>query len=84
MALGSSCLFLKQLRCEHCSHTGYVNMLYIAHFQGTGNVLLDMERQLQANSVRVQVLEQENSALHSSLGKLRERTQSNGSRVRLV
>lgn len=79
MTLGSSCLFLK-----HCSHTGYVNTLFIAHFQGTGNVLLDMERQLQANSIRVKVLEQENTALHSSLAKLRETTQNNGSRVRLV
>ncbi|KAK2837551.1 hypothetical protein Q5P01_014763 [Channa striata] len=43
--------------------------------QTTGNVLLDMEQQLQANSIRIKVLEQENTTLHSSLEKLRERAQ---------
>ncbi|XP_042276939.1 coiled-coil domain-containing protein 157 [Thunnus maccoyii] len=43
--------------------------------QSTGNVLLDMEQQLQANCIRIRVLEQENAALHSSLVKLRERAQ---------
>ncbi|CAB1440172.1 unnamed protein product [Pleuronectes platessa] len=41
--------------------------------QSTGNVLLDMEKQMQANCVRIKVLEQENATLHSSLDKLRER-----------
>ncbi|XP_035021492.1 coiled-coil domain-containing protein 157 isoform X3 [Hippoglossus stenolepis] len=41
--------------------------------QSTGNVLLDMEQQMQANCVRVKVLEQENATLLSSLEKLRER-----------
>ncbi|XP_076587352.1 coiled-coil domain-containing protein 157 [Chaetodon auriga] len=48
--------------------------------QTTGNVLLDMEQQLQANSIRVQVLEQENITLHTSLVKLRERAQNNATR----
>ncbi|KAM7391606.1 hypothetical protein PAMP_022285 [Pampus punctatissimus] len=45
--------------------------------QSTGNVLLDMEQQLQANCIRMRVLEQENAALHSSIVKLRERAQHN-------
>ncbi|XP_071371143.1 coiled-coil domain-containing protein 157-like [Centroberyx affinis] len=45
--------------------------------QSTGNVLLDMEQQLQANCIRIRVLEQENATLHSSLMRLRERAQHN-------
>ncbi|XP_051277981.1 coiled-coil domain-containing protein 157 [Dicentrarchus labrax] len=48
--------------------------------QSTGNVLLDMERQLQANNIRMKVLEQENITLHTSLVKLRERTQNDAGR----
>ncbi|XP_022612688.1 coiled-coil domain-containing protein 157 [Seriola dumerili] len=48
--------------------------------QSTGNVLLDMEQQLQANCIRIKVLEQENTTLHSSLEKLRERAQHNTAR----
>uniref|UniRef100_A0A8C9ZP45 Uncharacterized protein n=1 Tax=Sander lucioperca TaxID=283035 RepID=A0A8C9ZP45_SANLU len=50
--------------------------------QSTGNVLLDMEQQLQANSIRINILEQENTTLYSSLVKLRERAQNNATRVR--
>ncbi|KAG8012205.1 hypothetical protein GBF38_004703 [Nibea albiflora] len=46
----------------------------------TGNVLLDMEQQLQANDIRIKVLEQENITLHASLVKLRERVRNNASR----
>nr|XP_057925991.1 coiled-coil domain-containing protein 157 isoform X2 [Doryrhamphus excisus] len=45
--------------------------------QSTGNVLLDMEQQRQANSIRIRILEKENATLHSSLVKLRERAQDN-------
>nr|XP_046242790.1 coiled-coil domain-containing protein 157 isoform X2 [Scatophagus argus] len=48
--------------------------------QSTGNVLLDMEQQMQANSIRIKVLEQENATLHTSIVKLRERAQNKGSR----
>ncbi|KAF3851058.1 hypothetical protein F7725_012830 [Dissostichus mawsoni] len=41
--------------------------------QSTGNVLLDMEQQLQANNIRINLLEQENLTLYTSLVKLRER-----------
>uniref|UniRef100_UPI003AAB47C2 coiled-coil domain-containing protein 157-like n=1 Tax=Centroberyx gerrardi TaxID=166262 RepID=UPI003AAB47C2 len=49
----------------------------LAQAQSTGNVLLDMEQQLQANCIRIRVLEQENATLHSSLMRLRERAQHN-------
>ncbi|AWP06747.1 putative coiled-coil domain-containing protein 157 [Scophthalmus maximus] len=45
--------------------------------QSTGHVLLDMEQQMQANVIRIKVLERENSMLHGSLEKLRERAQHN-------
>ncbi|KAM9360694.1 coiled-coil domain-containing protein 157 [Symphorus nematophorus] len=48
--------------------------------QTTGNVLSDMELQMQANSIRIKVLEKENMMLHSCLVKLREKTQTNASR----
>lgn len=40
-----------------------------------------MEQQLEANSIRIKVLERENATLHSSLEKLRERAQHNAARV---
>ncbi|KAL0979491.1 hypothetical protein UPYG_G00185810 [Umbra pygmaea] len=43
--------------------------------QSTGDVLGDMEQQVQANCVRITVLEQENSRLNSSLVKLRNTAQ---------
>ncbi|CAB1319673.1 unnamed protein product [Coregonus sp. 'balchen'] len=49
--------------------------------QSTGDVLGDMEQQLQANYVRIRVLEQENSTLRSSLVKLRDRAQLGASMV---
>uniref|UniRef100_A0A4W5PF02 Coiled-coil domain containing 157 n=1 Tax=Hucho hucho TaxID=62062 RepID=A0A4W5PF02_9TELE len=42
---------------------------------------VDMEQQFQANYVRIRVLEQENSTLHSSLVKLRDRAQLGASMV---
>ncbi|XP_041642931.1 coiled-coil domain-containing protein 157 [Cheilinus undulatus] len=44
--------------------------------QSTGHVLLDMEQQLQANNIRIKVLEQENATLHTSLLKLKKRIQN--------
>ncbi|KAJ7994131.1 hypothetical protein DPEC_G00262730 [Dallia pectoralis] len=43
--------------------------------QSTGDVLEDMEQQLQTNCVRIRVLEQENGTLTSTLKKLRNRAQ---------
>lgn len=76
--------FILQLAHFFSRPVGNVNTLFTAHFQGTGNVLLDMEQQLQANSIRIKVLEQENTALHSSLVKLKEKVPKNGSRVGLI
>ncbi|KAM6377518.1 coiled-coil domain-containing protein 157 isoform 2-T2 [Pluvialis apricaria] len=44
-------------------------------FQSTGNFIEDMEKQLQANSIRISVLEQENMRLRSALAKLVPQTQ---------
>ncbi|XP_019717360.1 coiled-coil domain-containing protein 157 isoform X2 [Hippocampus comes] len=54
----------------------------LAHAQpkSTGNVLLDMEQQLQANSIRIGVLEKENAALQGSLVKLKEAAQQNAAK----
>uniref|UniRef100_A0A8C3ADJ5 Uncharacterized protein n=1 Tax=Cyclopterus lumpus TaxID=8103 RepID=A0A8C3ADJ5_CYCLU len=41
--------------------------------KSTGNVLLDMEQQLQANTIRTKILEQENTTLYTSIVKLRQR-----------
>ncbi|XP_029573157.1 coiled-coil domain-containing protein 157 isoform X1 [Salmo trutta] len=49
--------------------------------QSTGDVFGDMEQQFQANYVRIRVLEQENSTLHSSLVKLKDRAQLGASMV---
>lgn len=42
--------------------------------QSTGNVMGDMEQQLQANCVRIKILERENNTLHRSLMKLQARS----------
>ncbi|KAK7087404.1 coiled-coil domain-containing protein 157-like isoform X2 [Littorina saxatilis] len=39
--------------------------------QGTGNIVLDMEHQVQANSLRMQVLEEQNDSLQRSISKVR-------------
>lgn len=61
-----------------------VSILVTALLQGTGNMLLDMEQQLQANSIRINVLKQEKATLHNSIVKLRERAQKTASRVGLI
>ncbi|XP_072244414.1 coiled-coil domain-containing protein 157 [Leuresthes tenuis] len=48
--------------------------------QSTGNMLLDMELQLQANSIRINVLEQENATLHKCLEKLQQTTKKTTTR----
>ncbi|KAM9391506.1 coiled-coil domain-containing protein 157 [Pholidichthys leucotaenia] len=48
--------------------------------QSTGDVVLDMEQQLQANTIRIEVLEQENATLHRSLEKLGGKVQHNVTR----
>ncbi|XP_019394812.1 PREDICTED: coiled-coil domain-containing protein 157 isoform X1 [Crocodylus porosus] len=43
-----------------------------AQFESTGNVAEDMEKQLQANNIRINILEQENFRLRTALVKMRE------------
>lgn len=47
-------------------------------------MLLDMEKQLQANIIRVNVLGQENTSLHSAIEKLRQRARACASEVGLA
>ncbi|XP_077416682.1 coiled-coil domain-containing protein 157 isoform X2 [Vanacampus margaritifer] len=51
--------------------------LAYAQPKSTGDVLLDMEQQLQANYIRIGVLEKENATLYGSLVKMREAVQHN-------
>lgn len=44
-------------------------------------MLLDMEKQMQANDIRIKVLEEENAALRCSLGKVRALGQRGALRV---
>ncbi|XP_068461291.1 coiled-coil domain-containing protein 157 isoform X2 [Clinocottus analis] len=54
--------------------------LWEAQPKSTGNVLLDMEQQLQANTIRTKILEQENTTLYTSIVKVRQRAQHNATR----
>lgn len=44
-------------------------------FAGTGNITEDMEKQLQANHIRISVLEQENTKLRAALAKVKAAAQ---------
>ncbi|XP_027718929.1 coiled-coil domain-containing protein 157-like [Vombatus ursinus] len=46
-----------------------------AQFESSGNVVEDMERQVQANDIRIRVLEEDNMRLRATLAKLNEVTQ---------
>lgn len=61
-----------------------LNTMFTVKFQGTGSVFLDMEKQLQANIIRIKVLGQENTSLHSAIEKLRQSAQRNASEVGLA
>lgn len=50
---------------------------------GSSNVTHDMERQVQANDVRIQVLQEENKRLQSMLTKIREVAQQGGLKVNI-
>lgn len=52
-------------------------------FAGTGNIAEDMEKQLQANDIRIGVLEQENTRLRAALAKLKAAAQQGVLQVRL-
>lgn len=52
-------------------------------FAGTGSLTQDMEKQLQANSIRIGVLEQENARLRSALAKVKAAAEQGVLKVRL-
>uniref|UniRef100_A0A8B9SXB5 Coiled-coil domain-containing protein 157 n=1 Tax=Anas platyrhynchos TaxID=8839 RepID=A0A8B9SXB5_ANAPL len=52
-------------------------------FESTGNIAEDMEKQLQANDIRIRVLEQENTRLRAALAKLKVAAQQGVLQVRL-
>lgn len=43
-----------------------------AQFESTGDIVGDMEKQLQANNIRISVLEEENSRLRTNVAKMKE------------
>ncbi|XP_030074150.1 coiled-coil domain-containing protein 157 isoform X2 [Microcaecilia unicolor] len=45
------------------------------YFESSGNLAEDMEKQMQANSIRIGILEDENARLRTSLSKLRDSAQ---------
>ncbi|XP_006869299.1 PREDICTED: coiled-coil domain-containing protein 157 [Chrysochloris asiatica] len=49
-----------------------------SQIQSSGNVTDDMERQVQANNIRIQVLQEENGRLRAMLSKIREVAQQGG------
>uniref|UniRef100_A0A8W4FCA7 Coiled-coil domain containing 157 n=1 Tax=Sus scrofa TaxID=9823 RepID=A0A8W4FCA7_PIG len=49
-----------------------------AQIQSSGNVTDDMERQVQANDIRIHVLQEENGRIRSMLSKIREVAQQGG------
>ncbi|XP_012586258.1 PREDICTED: coiled-coil domain-containing protein 157 [Condylura cristata] len=49
-----------------------------AQIQSSGNITDDMERQVQANDIRIRVLQEENGRLQSMLTKIREVAQQGG------
>ncbi|XP_051887757.1 coiled-coil domain-containing protein 157-like [Pristis pectinata] len=52
-----------------------LNMPDEAQCESTGDIALDMEKQLQANSIRINILEEENSRLRNTLTMLQKTTQ---------
>uniref|UniRef100_A0A8C0G3J7 Coiled-coil domain-containing protein 157 n=1 Tax=Chelonoidis abingdonii TaxID=106734 RepID=A0A8C0G3J7_CHEAB len=53
-------------------------------FECTGNITDDMEKQLQANNIRISVLEEENSRLRTALAKMKEAAQQGVLKVSLT
>nr|XP_060641285.1 coiled-coil domain-containing protein 157 isoform X1 [Anolis sagrei ordinatus] len=52
-----------------------------AQFEGTGDVLEDMAKQLQANNIRISVLEEENTRLRAAVAKVKEVAQQEGPKI---
>ncbi|XP_072103612.1 coiled-coil domain-containing protein 157-like isoform X1 [Mobula birostris] len=58
-----------------------LNMPEEAQCESTGDIALDMEKQLQANSLRINILEEENSRLRNTLTMLQKTTQQGALKV---
>ncbi|KAM9330797.1 coiled-coil domain-containing protein 157 [Gastrophryne carolinensis] len=52
----------------------YPDLNPVPEFECSGDITEDMERQLQANSIRITILEEENAKLRASLQKLEEKS----------
>lgn len=50
-------------------------------FLGTGDIAVDMENQVKANAVRIQVLEEQNEGLRNSITKIVSLQKGSGSRT---
>lgn len=46
------------------------NVMLVFFLSGTGDILRDMENQVEANSLRIKILEEQNSILRRSISKL--------------
>ena len=55
------------------------NLLSFVVYKGTGDIVIDMENQVKANSMRIMVLEEQNGALRNSIAKVLD-TQKRGPR----
>ncbi|XP_078083551.1 coiled-coil domain-containing protein 157-like isoform X2 [Mustelus asterias] len=58
-----------------------LNMPSETQCESTGDIAQDMEKQLLANSLRISILEEENSRLRSTLTKLQESTQQGALKI---
>uniref|UniRef100_A0A672JKU6 Uncharacterized protein n=1 Tax=Salarias fasciatus TaxID=181472 RepID=A0A672JKU6_SALFA len=72
---------IRSLREREKLLVAFPDLTPLAHAQPQSNVVLDMKQQLQANSIRIEVLDQENVTLQQSLFKLKERARQNATRV---
>ncbi|XP_019638383.1 PREDICTED: coiled-coil domain-containing protein 157-like [Branchiostoma belcheri] len=52
--------------------------------ESTGDILTDMERQLTANNIRIQVLQDQNQSLRNSIAKLKQAQPATGHSTRLT
>lgn len=77
-------------RFNHRFHWGKVTVLDQAEshpkrpvclFAVSGNVMEDMGKQLQANNIRISILEEENSRLRNAIGKMKEPPQQEMQKV---
>lgn len=60
-------------------HTGHDALFF---FAGTGDVIEDMGKQLQANNIRINILEEENMRLRAAVVKMKEATQQGAPKVK--